>query len=53
MGDLYDWALALAKGESRWSNSTPQAWAQECARFFATLKKFDDRLLRGLFDLTK
>ena len=44
MGDLFDWALCLAKGESRWNNSKPQAWAEECARFFATLKAFDDRL---------
>jgi len=44
MGDLFDWALALAQGERRWSNSTPQAWEPECARFFAALRAFDDVL---------
>ncbi len=44
MGDLFDWALSLAKGEPRWNTATPQGWDPECARFFAALKAFDDVL---------
>ena len=42
MGDLFDWALSMAKGEGRWTTATPQAWGAECERFFACLKRFDD-----------
>src|SRR5262245_27112583 len=42
IGDLFDWGLSLARGEKRWHNSTPLAWDEEVARFFATLKAFDD-----------
>jgi hypothetical protein len=44
MGDLFDWALSMASGEGRWNTAVPQAWDQECARFFATVKAFDDAL---------
>lgn len=44
MGDLYDWALALARGEKFWQDSQPLAWSREVERFFAALKKFDDYL---------
>ena len=44
MGDLFDWALALAQDERRWNNATPQPWEAECARFFAALRAFDDLL---------
>jgi hypothetical protein len=44
IGDLYDWALALADGQSRWQNSTPLAWDAEGKRFFDALRKFDERL---------
>jgi hypothetical protein len=44
MGDLFDWALSLANGKQAWHNSTPLPWAEESARFFETLKRFDDRL---------
>jgi len=44
MGDLFDWALSMAKGEPAWNNSQPLAWDAEVARFFATLTKFDDYL---------
>ena len=44
MGDLFDWGLRLAKGEPGWTQATRQPWAEECARFFAALKKFDDHL---------
>jgi hypothetical protein len=44
MGDLFDWALSAVQGRERWHNSTPLPWPQEKARFFATLKAFDDYL---------
>jgi hypothetical protein len=44
MGDLYDWALATARGEKFWQDSQPLEWNREVDRFFATLKKFDDYL---------
>jgi len=44
MGDLFDWALSAVQGSERWHNSTPLLWPQEKARFFATLKAFDDYL---------
>lgn len=56
MGDLFDWALSMAKGQGKWNTATPQAWDKECARFFATLKAFDDLLASGeeiQYDLTR
>jgi hypothetical protein len=44
MGDLFDWALSAVQGSERWHNSTPLAWPEEKARFFAALKAFDDYL---------
>ena len=44
MGDLFDWAFSMAKGEAAWHDSKPRAWDAEVARFFAALKKFDDFL---------
>src|SRR5436305_7874960 len=47
MGDLFDWALSLAKGAQAWHDSTPLAWEKEVDRFFAALKNFDDYLASG------
>ena len=44
IGDLFDWALSMAKGAQQWRNSTPLPWDQEVARFFATLRAFDEYL---------
>lgn len=44
VGDLFDWALSIAEGAQKWNNSTPLAWDAEVARFFATVKRFDDYL---------
>jgi hypothetical protein len=44
IGDLFDWALSMAKGEQAWKDSPPLPWAQEVERFFATLKRFDEYL---------
>lgn len=47
MGDLMDWALGLADGVHEWHDSTPLAWDEETARFFAALAKLDARLAAG------
>lgn len=44
IGDLFDWAFSMARGETVWHNSQPLAWDAEVTRFFACLKKFDDYL---------
>ena len=44
MGDLFDWAFSMARGEAAWRDSQPLAWNTEVDRFFASLKKFDDYL---------
>jgi hypothetical protein len=41
VGDLFDWALSIAKGKQAWQDSTPMAWDDEVARFFRTLGAFD------------
>jgi hypothetical protein len=47
IGDLFDWALSIAKGQQKWHDSKPQPWEQEVERFFAALKRFDDFLASG------
>jgi hypothetical protein len=44
IGDLYDWALSIAKGAPAWKDSAPLAWPREVVRFFAALATFDDYL---------
>ena len=44
IGDLLDWALSSAKGEQKWNDSAPLPWDHEVARFFASIKSFDDYL---------
>ena len=41
IGDLFDWALTIAKGKQEWHDSTPLDWDLEVARFFETLGRFD------------
>lgn len=41
MGDLFDWALSVAKGAETWKNAKPQGWDQEVDRFFKALTTFD------------
>lgn len=47
IGDLFDWALSIARGEQRWNDAKPRPWNDEVGRFFATLKNFDDFLASG------
>ncbi len=44
IGDLFDWALSMAKDEETWNNSEPLEWSLEIDRFHAALKTFDDYL---------
>jgi|SRR6516225_1106637 hypothetical protein len=44
IGDLFEWALSMAKGEQAWHDSGPLEWPDEVLRFFDTLKAFDDYL---------
>jgi hypothetical protein len=40
-GDLFDWALSLAKGAQAWRDSPPLPWERETERFFASLGALD------------
>ena len=44
IGDLLDWALTMAKGQTAWHDSTPLSWPDEVQRFFDSLKRLDDYL---------
>ena len=44
IGDLFDWALSIAKGKQAWHDSKPLPWENEVERFFAALKAFDEFL---------
>lgn len=44
LGDLFDWAMSLAKGKHVWHDSEPLAWDSGVQRFFAALGAFDDYL---------
>lgn len=47
MGDLFDWALSIAKGKEQWHDSEPLGWGEEKRRFFAALRALDDYLAGG------
>jgi hypothetical protein len=47
IGDLLDWAVALADGKHVWHDSKPLPWEQEVARFHRALETFDTRLATG------
>src|SRR5215469_11306043 len=40
IGDLFDWALRMAKGDKSWSDSEPLPWDRQKQRFFGTLAFF-------------
>lgn len=44
LGDLFDWALSLAKGKHEWRESPVLDWDRGAERFFAALGEFDDYL---------
>ena len=41
MGDLFDWALAMAQGNWDYKQTAPLKWRNEVARFHASLEAFD------------
>ena len=47
IGDLFDWALSMAKGKTVWNDAKPLQWDAESERFFAAVKAFDDFLASG------
>ena len=47
IGDLFDWALSIAKGAQQWRDAAPLPWDREVARFFETLAAFDGYLASG------
>lgn len=44
IGDLLDWAVAMANGRPSWNDSQPLLWDAEVRRFFAGIARFDERL---------
>jgi hypothetical protein len=44
IGDLFAWALSMAKGQPGFHPSDPLPWPDEVQRFFDSLKSFDDYL---------
>ena len=44
IGDLLDWAVALAEGHNRWNPTPIGPWDELVRRFFTTLSTFDDYL---------
>jgi hypothetical protein len=41
VGDLFDWALGLARGRGVWNDTKPEAWEEDSGRFFRALEAFD------------
>ena len=41
MGDLFDWALSMARGQQAWRESPPLPWPDEVTRFGGALEAFD------------
>ena len=44
IGDLMEWGLSIAKGKEAWKKADSRTWDQEVARFFTSLRAFDDYL---------
>jgi len=44
IGDLLDWAVALADGRHEWRDPPPTTWEREVDRFYAGLTALDQRL---------
>jgi hypothetical protein len=41
MGDLFDWALTMARGKADWVQTKPGSWRREVSRFHASLLDLD------------
>jgi hypothetical protein len=44
LGDLLDWASAMAEGRQVWTDSAPLTWEQGVDRFFGALGRLDEYL---------
>lgn len=44
MGDLFDWAVGMTRGEPNWRPVPPGEWSADVARFFDNLQQFDRAL---------
>ena len=44
IGDLFDWALSLAKDKQAWTPATVRSWLEERDRFFTTITALDEYL---------
>ena len=41
IGDLFEWALSIAKGAEAWQGAEPGGWEQQVERFFRSLQELD------------
>jgi hypothetical protein len=44
IGDLFEWASSLVRGEEVWRDYSPNTWDEEVERFFRTLGVLDQAL---------
>jgi hypothetical protein len=44
MGDLFDWALSMARGNEVWHDSPAHEWHREVDRWYAAVREFDTYL---------
>jgi hypothetical protein len=47
LGDLFDWALSIARGDQAWKDSPVLDWEAGSRRFFDSLARFDEYLASG------
>jgi hypothetical protein len=47
LGDLFDWAVSLVRGQQVWHNSAPLDWDAGTRRFFGSLEALDRELGNG------
>jgi hypothetical protein len=47
LGDLFDWALSIARGEQAWKDSPVLDWDDGSRRFFDSLARFDEYVASG------
>jgi hypothetical protein len=44
MGDLMDWALTMAQGQTQWRDGPVQRWSENAQRFFSSVTALDKYL---------
>jgi len=53
VGDLFDWALSMARDKQAWAPAAGRSWTEECDRFFTTITNFDTYLAENPISQTK